>query len=116
MALISKIKVGTTTYDIALPHSTGDKGWDDVVDLIDSTKKAHFIVCTEEGVGYQLKHDNPGKRFYFGQNPMCCSDMKLNTAENILKCLESGDNSVETAPDIAEKALAALERMLKLAK
>lgn len=49
MALISKIKVGTTTYDIALPHSTGDKGWADVLDLVDSTKKAHFIVCTEAG-------------------------------------------------------------------
>lgn len=88
----------------------------DIIAFVKNSDADEFIVCTEEGVGYQLKNDNPKKKFYFEQNPLCCSDMKLNTAANILMVLETGEGEVNVCPDMAKKALAPLERMLELAK
>lgn len=88
----------------------------DIISYVKNSDADEFIVCTEEGVGYQLKNDNPKKKFYFEQNPLCCSDMKLNTAANILMVLETGEGEVNVCPDMAKKALAPLERMLELAK
>ena len=88
----------------------------DIIKFVNSSDAGEFIVCTEEGVGYQLKAGNPGKKFYFGQNPLCCADMKLNTADNILKCLTTSENKVEIDAHTAAKSLVALDRMLELAK
>ena len=48
---ISKVNVGGTVYEIALPYSNGgtleNKGWADILNLVNDSKKAHFIVCTE---------------------------------------------------------------------
>ena len=87
----------------------------DIINFVKNSNSNEYIVCTEEGVGYQLRCDNPGKRFYFGQNPHCCSDMKLNNADNILKCLRTLGNKVEVNPQTEKGALVALERMLSLA-
>ena len=51
-------------------------------EIIDYAKKSDclkFIICTEQGVEYKLKGDNPGKEFVFVNPAPCCKDMKLNT-------------------------------------
>ena len=73
-----------------------------------------FIIGTEEGVAYQLQRDNPAKRFYFPETLPCCKDMKLNTLENILRVLESGEGEVTVSEEIRQKALLPLDRMLEL--
>ncbi len=86
----------------------------EMIKYAEASASDEFIVCTEEGVGYKLIADNPKKRFYFPSAKLCCSDMKLNTLENIAAVLENGSNEVEVDDDIRKRALVPLERMLKL--
>lgn len=67
-------------------------------------------------MNYRLVKDNPNKRFYFPNPKPCCEDMKLNTLENLVKCLETEENVVEVSGEIRERALVPLNRMLELAK
>ena len=73
-----------------------------------------FIIGTEAGVAYQLQKENPGKAFYFPETLPCCRDMKLNTLENILRALESGEGEVTVSEEIRQKALLPLDKMLEL--
>ena len=75
-----------------------------------------FIICTEDGVAYRLKADNPDKHFYFPTSCLCCRDMKLITPEKVLHVLETEENSVEISEEVRQRALVPLERMLALAK
>lgn len=74
-----------------------------------------FIVCTEEGVNYRLREDNPDKKFYFGGEYLC-RDMKLNTLEKVLHVLKTGENEMKLPEDVCERAVKPLDRMLELAK
>ncbi len=74
-----------------------------------------FIVCTEEGVNYRLREDNPEKKFYFGGEYLC-RDMKLNTLEKVLHVLKTGENEMKLPEELCERAVAPLDRMLTLAK
>lgn len=88
-------------------------------ELIEYAKKSNaseFIVCTETGVEYKLSCDNPDKRFFFVDPMPCCTDMKLNTLENILSVLEKKNNTVEIDEETRRKALIPLDRMLECAK
>ena len=75
-----------------------------------------FIICTEDGVEYRLQQDNPYKRFYFPKTRPCCRDMKLNTVENVIRVLETGENEVFVDEAVRRNALPPLERMLEYAK
>ncbi len=74
-----------------------------------------FIVCTEEGVNYRLREDNPDKKFYFGGEYLC-RDMKLNTLEKVLHVLKTGENEMKLPEELCERAVQPLDRMLELAK
>lgn len=87
-----------------------------IIDYAKASDAAEFIICTEEGVNYKLITDNPDKRFYYPKTRPCCSDMKLNTLENILYVLETGNNAVEVLDEVRVKALKPLDKMLELAK
>lgn len=75
-----------------------------------------FIICTEDGVGYQLRLDNPEKKFYFPKSRPCCTDMKLNTLEKLLRVLTTEENEVFVTDGFKEASLVPLERMLELAR
>ncbi len=75
-----------------------------------------LIICTEDGVSYALEQQSPDKRFYYVTEDCPCTDMKRNTPERILHVLETGENAVEIAPEVAARSLAPLDRMLELAK
>lgn len=74
-----------------------------------------FIVCTEEGVSYRLREDNPEKKFYFGGESLCC-DMKKNTLEKVWQVLKTGENEVKLPAQLCKKAVAPLTKMLELAR
>lgn len=74
-----------------------------------------FIICTEEGVSYRLREDNPGKKFYFGGDSLC-HDMKRNTLEKVLHVLKTGENEVKLPKELSAGAVAPLDKMLELAK
>lgn len=88
----------------------------EIIDYAKNSPCNGFIVCTENGVEYKLKSDNPSKCFYFPEPCPCCRDMKLNTLENILSVLEKEDKEIIISEDIRSKALIPLDKMLELAK
>lgn len=75
-----------------------------------------FIICTENGVRYELEQKNPEKTFYFTDTEPVCHDMKMITLENILHVLKTGENAVEVDDDLRTQSQKPLERMLELGK
>lgn len=75
-----------------------------------------FIICTETGVGYELKKQNPGKHFYFPKTEPVCRDMKKITLDKIIHVLRTGENQALMPEVWAAAAGRTLERMLELAR
>lgn len=88
----------------------------EIIQYAKTSDVSSFIVCTEVGVGFELRCDNPDKRFYFPEPYPCCLDMKLNTPEKILEVLKTGKNAVTVDAAVRRRALLPLDRMLELAK
>ncbi len=88
----------------------------EIIDYAKKSEHKEFIICTEEGVAFKLRNDNPDKKFYFPSPCPVCKDMKLNTLTNVLKVLENETNEVHIDDEVREKALIPLNRMLELGK
>lgn len=88
----------------------------EIIDYAKESSHNEFIICTEEGVAFKLRSDNPQKKFYFPSPCPVCKDMKLNTLTNVLKVLENETNEVLIDENTREKALQPLQRMLELGK
>ena len=87
--------------------------------IIDYSVKSdckEFIICTEQGVEYELKKQSPDKTFHFVGKNCICKDMKLNTLEKLWECLEKEKDEVTVSSETVENALKPLRRMLELAK
>ncbi len=87
-----------------------------IIAYAEKSDAEEFIVCTEQGVGFELRSRCPGKKFYFASDELICADMKLNTLEKLVSCLENGSGEVHIDEDVREAALKPLNRMLELAK
>jgi len=88
----------------------------EIIDFAKNSNGKEFIICTETGVEYKLKTDNPEKQFYFPSPCPTCKDMKLNTLESLLSVLEKEDKEVIIDEEVRRRALLPLDRMLELAK
>lgn len=88
----------------------------EIIDFAKQSEKDEFIICTEDGVEFELIKTNPNKKFYFTKTRPCCVDMKLNTFDKLLKVLETEENPIEVDEETRERALVPLNRMLELAK
>lgn len=88
----------------------------EIINFVKESPADSFIICTEDGVNFKLKSDNPNKEFFFPKSCHCCSDMKLNSPEKILEILKTETNEVVVNKETAEKALCPLNKMLELAK
>ena len=88
----------------------------EIIDFAKQSEKDEFIICTEDGVEFELIKTNPNKKFYFIKTRPCCVDMKLNTLDKLLKVLETEENPIEVDEETRERALLPLNRMLELAK
>ncbi len=73
-----------------------------------------FLVGTEMGILYRLRKENPGKRFHLLSRTLICPNMKLTTLEDVRDSLETLTPAVTVPPAIRERALAALEAMLRV--
>ncbi len=87
-----------------------------IINFVAKDDSDEYIIGTEIGVFYELKKQNPEKKFYTLQKPPVCADMKFVTLEKVLDVLEHETNVVTVSGDLREKALLPLERMLELAK
>ena len=88
----------------------------EIIDFAKQSEKDEFIICTEDGVEFELIKTNPNKKFYFTKTRPCCVDMKRNTLDKLLKVLETEENPIEVDEETRERALVPLNRMLELAK
>lgn len=88
----------------------------EIISCANTSDAKEFIICTESGVSYPLKKNNPEKKFYFPDTCPPCADMKLNTLEKILYVLETGNNSVSVPSNIRKEALLPLDKMLEIGK
>ncbi len=91
--------IGSTAGIIAYAEKQSDK---------------EFIICTEQGVEYELQRRCPDKNFYFASSNFICKDMKLNTIEKLCACLENGSGEVEVDDELRKQSLVPLDRMLEL--
>ncbi len=88
----------------------------DIIKYAAESTADEFIICTEDGVDYELRLKNKDKRFYFPSPCPQCTDMKLNTLENLLRVLETEENEVTVSEEVRQRALVPLDKMLELAK
>lgn len=87
-----------------------------IIEYASNSDCEEFIVCTENGVRYELERRNPNKQFYFTETEPVCADMKKLTLEKVLHVLKTAENEVHVTKEVREKSGKALERMLELAK
>jgi quinolinate synthase len=73
-----------------------------------------MIVGTEVGLIHRLTKENPGKRFIPVSEQALCPNMKLITLEKVLWSLEEMSPEVKVPEEIRLKAIAAVDRMLKI--
>ncbi|MEW9076863.1 quinolinate synthase NadA [Terrisporobacter glycolicus] len=106
-----------------LAHPECNKPVRDLADYIGSTsgiinyatkcEDEEFIICTEEGILYELNKRNPSKKFYFPER-MICPNMKKTSLEKVYDALCGKIDEVILDKEISEKALTSLENMHKL--
>lgn len=87
-----------------------------IIDFIEKSTDAEFIVCTETGVFHELERKTRGKSFFAASPCQVCPDMKKNTLDKLLHTLENLSNEVTVEAEIASKSIYALERMHQLAE
>lgn len=75
-----------------------------------------FIICTENGVRFNLEQENSDKKFYFAKTEPVCEGMKSITLEKVLHVLKTGGNEVHMSEELRIASRKPLEKMLELAK
>ena len=87
----------------------------DIINYAAAVDGDEFIICTENGVAFELENGNKSKRFYFPSPCPNCADMKLNTLDKLLRVLDTEENEVTVSEEVCRKALLPLVRMLEVA-
>ena len=73
-----------------------------------------FIIATETGLLHRLRHQYPTKRFYPASEHATCHHMQRNTLEKAFMSLVKMQYVVTVDPQIAERAVRPIERMLAI--
>ena len=74
--------------------------------------KKQFIIATEVGTLHKLRKDNPEKEFIPVSDKIVCQYMKLSTLETVYEALRDEKFEVKIAPEIADRALEPITKML----
>lgn len=80
----------------------------------EQTRVNEWIIGTEMGLVDQLSHSHPGKGIYPLAKTAICQNMKTTNLAKVAWAVEHEGNEIDLAPDVAQKAREALERMLAL--
>lgn len=73
-----------------------------------------FIICTEKGILHQFHKRYPDKKFYPASDKLVCPNMKATTLDKVHRSLVTMEPQITVAPEIRERALNCLERMLAI--
>ena len=89
-----------------------------IIEWAVTAPRDEIIVMTESGVRHSLDKLAPNKKFIFVPNENCncseCPYMKRNSLEKLRDCLDQLETRVELPPDLMERALKPIERMLAI--
>jgi quinolinate synthase len=85
-----------------------------MVDAARATSATEVLVATETGMIHQLRQANPKVRFIPVNERAVCRYMKMITPEKLLRCLQEGRDVVDVPTDVADRARAAVERMVAI--
>jgi quinolinate synthase len=79
-----------------------------------SSPRTEFVIGTEEGMLYRLRQDNPGKIFHpLLSGAMICPNMKKTTLRGVYECLRDLKHNVDVEKGVADRARAAIMKMLE---
>jgi len=108
-ACLAKTLNGSSPYQRAYYLST-----EQMINHAETSSAKEFIVGTETGMLYRLRKLLPDKVFHPVSPEAVCEYMKLNTLEKLLDSLRDDKVEVQIAPDVQQKAQAAIDRMLTI--
>lgn len=80
------------------------------------SQHAQFIIGTELGVLYELKKQNPHKKFYPMSDRLICVNMKKVTLEKVRDCLLYDQNEIVLDQQTMEQARLSMDCMLEMSK
>ena len=94
----------------------------EAADYVGSTKQLmdyvaehdQVVIGTEMGLIKMLVEKYPDKSLYPLSEKAVCVNMKKTTIEDVLLTLQDEKNEINIAPEIAEKAIKAIDKMLEL--
>lgn len=87
-----------------------------------NSDKDTFIVATESGILHEMQKRSPEKTFIPTppNDSTCacneCSFMRLNTMEKLYNCLKYEYPEIEVDPEVAEKAVKPIQKMLEISE
>lgn len=93
-----------------------------LLQYVQKSDAAKFIVATESGILHQMVKACPGKVFIPApsNDSTCacndCSYMKLNSLQKLYICLKYEQPEIILSPDVIEKARIPIQRMLEISK
>lgn len=91
-----------------------------LLDFAGKDEAKEYIVVTESGILFEMRKKCPQKIFLAApaEDSECqcnqCEYMKLNTLRKVYEALRDGKPEIKVNPEIAEKALRPIERMLEM--
>ena len=78
------------------------------------TKKNQIILGTEAAMTYRLKKENPDKEFFPAKDLAFCFNMKKIDLNKVLKSLEGLKYEVKVPPEVSQKALGSIKKMIQI--
>ena len=85
-----------------------------IIKYVGKSKTKEFIVGTEYGILFQLRHQYPDRRFYIATEGLLCADMKLTTLGWLAHSLEFMKYRIEVPEDIRIRAKKAVDKMVEV--
>ena len=91
-----------------------------LLDFASKDDAKEYIVVTESGILYEMRKACPEKTFLAApaEDAECqcneCDYMKMNTLQKVYDALLNESPEIKVDPELAEKALRPIERMLEL--
>lgn len=73
-----------------------------------------FIIGTEMGILYELRRQNPNKKFYILSPRFVCPNMKYTELESVYDALKLGRYEMEVDEDIRLRAIKSLDKMIEI--
>jgi quinolinate synthase len=87
---------------------------DGIINRVPQSLAKEFIIGTELGITHRLKKENPEKIFIPASQQAVCPNMKLITLEKVLWALERMEFRVTVPPNVRERAIHSVNRMLEI--